>query len=393
MTTTNLERRVRVNVTGRSHEFFAVVQPGFEATAGRELSGIGVAGGTVHTGGVSFSGRLDLLYRVSALARTVSRLLMRLGNWRVEGYAVIGRRSREFPWELFLPSGSMPRWHVTVTASRCHHQGLVETELAAGVAARWQLHGLDGEGAVAGEAPQTVFVRLEHDRMTLILDASGELLAHRGGGKWIAAAPLRETLAASILAEAGVDEVEVLVDPMAGAGTFSLEAAARAAGKVPGKERFFAFERWPAFRLAAWQHLLAHLPPPELPRLCRIVCRDSDHRALTAARHNLAGAGVADRVEVSEADFFTAPSPVLPGQQGLVVINPPFGRRLDPGEIRSFYRRLGRRLLTEYADCRWAVLVPGLELEKALGIPHQRKIPFRFGGLGVALLIRRPLEG
>jgi len=393
MTALNLERRIRVNVIGRSHEFFAVVQPGFEETSRREIEGLGVPGGGVpQVGGVSFSGRLDLLYRVSALTRTISRLLMRLGDWKVDGYAAIGRRAGEFPWELHLRPGTVPRWHVTVSSSYCHHQDRIAGELTAGVRKRWASLGVPAALDMAGAEAQTVFVRLDHDRMAWSLDATGELLYRRGAGKWVSAAPLRETLAAAILAEAGLDEVGVLVDPMAGAGTFSLEAACSAAGIVPGRGRSFAFENWPSFRPAAWQHLLAHLAPPGLPRLRRIVCRDLDHRALAAVRHNLEAFGVQARVEVAEADFFTASSPVEPGRRGLVVLNPPFGRRLDPGETRSFYRRLGRRLLTEYADCSWAVLVPGLELEKALGIPHQRKIPFRFGGLGVALLVRRPAE-
>ena len=38
----------------------------------------------------------------------------------------------------------------------------------------------------------------------------------------------------------------------------------------------------------------------------------------------------------------------------------------------------------------YAILVPDLELEKALSLPRDRKILFRNGGIRVAAIIRRP---
>ena len=54
-----LARRVKDHVQGKGHDFFAVVQPGFEETARQELCGLGIAEiKSAATGGIEFHGKL-----------------------------------------------------------------------------------------------------------------------------------------------------------------------------------------------------------------------------------------------------------------------------------------------------------------------------------------------
>src|SRR5690606_34671564 len=86
---------------------------------------------------------------------------------------------------------------------------------------------------------------------TLYVDLSGEALFKRGwrderqgGAK--GEAPLKETLAAAMLAAAGWQGRAAdgpLLDPCCGAGTIAIEAAQLACGMAPGLQRAFAFER------------------------------------------------------------------------------------------------------------------------------------------------------
>jgi putative N6-adenine-specific DNA methylase len=86
---------------------------------------------------------------------------------------------------------------------------------------------------------------------TLYVDTSGEALFKRGwrdarGGGVKGEAPLKETLAAAMLAAAGWQgraEDGPLLDPCCGAGTIAIEAAQIACGIAPGLQRSFAFER------------------------------------------------------------------------------------------------------------------------------------------------------
>jgi 23S rRNA G2445 N2-methylase RlmL len=102
-------------------------------------------------------------------------------------------------------------------------------------------------------------VRGVDDRFMFSADASGELLHRRGARVETGAAPLRETLAAGLLALAGWQPGTALVDPMCGAGTIVIEAAMQALGRAPGGDRAFALERWPLATDAAIAPALAAL--------------------------------------------------------------------------------------------------------------------------------------
>ncbi len=105
----------------------------------------------------------------------------------------------------------------------------------------------------------TLLVRGVDDRFTFSADASGERLHRRGARVETGAAPLRETLAAGLLALAGWRPGTALVDPMCGAGTIVIEAAMQALGRAPGADRAFAMERWPLAAHAAIAPTLAAL--------------------------------------------------------------------------------------------------------------------------------------
>jgi len=72
----------------------------------------------------------------------------------------------------------------------------------------------------------------------------------------------------------------------------------------------------------------------------------------------------------------------------LLVLNPPYGSRLGnmDNSIR-LYRRIGDRIRRDFAGCGYAIVVPGLELEKVLSLAYDKKILFNNGGIAVALLV------
>ena len=226
-----------------------------------------------------------------------------------------------------------------------------------------------------------MFLRLDENRCQASLDTSGELLYRRGHGKFVEQAPLRETLACCILRAAAVERYRVVIDPFCGSGTFALEAGAIFSGRPVNRGRAFAFQGWPSFRPARFQHL-----KDELEKKCRlrapagahaIFCSDIDPRAAATARLNLEGAGFSPLAEVDEADFFHLHPPAADPAGVLLVMNPPYGARQEQGaDIASLYRRIGDKVRRDYAGCGYAIIVPGLEMEKALGLPHEQKILF-----------------
>jgi putative N6-adenine-specific DNA methylase len=388
-----LARRIKDHVIGRGHEFFAVVHPGFEETARCELAGLGIAAGAAGTGGVAFAGRLEDAWRANLGAGTVSRILMRLARFKATGFAEFRDRLAAVPWELHLGDGAAVNFTVSAARSRLWHEGRLEREAAQAVAQRLAGFGRSARVGKDVGAGQHVFIRMEENRCQVSLDSSGELLYRRGRGKFTEGAPLRETLACAILRAAGIERYRTLVDPFCGSGTFALEAGAIALGRPAGSERGFAFQSWPSFRPARFAHVRDELArtmrekAPPGPQ--RIFCSDLDEKAASTARRNVADAGLAGTVEVDQADFFRLHPPAAPPATVLLAMNPPYGaRQLPDADIAALFRRIGEKVRRDYAGCGYAIVVPGLENEKALGLPHDRKIPFRNGGISVALLIK-----
>jgi putative N6-adenine-specific DNA methylase len=392
-----IARRVKDHVVGRRHEFFAVVHPGFEATARRELIELGIAAPEVRgSGGIEFSAKLDDAWRVNLGAGTISRLLLRLAVFKATGFGEFRAKLATVPWELHIANDSRVAFSIQAGRSRLWHEGKLEEEAARAIAERLAAYGRRAsftERADAGATGrQTVFLRLDENRCQVSLDTSGELLYRRGRGKFTEGAPLRETLACSVLRAADVERYRVLVDPFCGSGTFALEAGAIFAGRPVNIDRAFAFQGWPSFKPARFQHLKDELVKEAQERAPagahKIYCSDIDPNAADTARHNLDLARLSSLAEIDQADFFHLHPPAGNPANVLLVMNPPYGTRQEHGtNIMALYRRIGDKVRRDFSGCGYAVIVPGLELEKALGLPHEKKILFHNGGIPVALLI------
>ena len=270
-------------------------------------------------------------------------------------------------------------------------------------------------GTPRNAPPQNLYVSLIDDRCTLWLDLAGEELYKRGHERFVNDAPLKETIAAGMILEAieilrlraahsAQDDTApaniALIDPMAGSGTFSLEAAYMASGLIPGKCRDFALKHQPAFKPATWKHIVSSMdslaptglrndnkkkqvPTDVTPKrdativtpkrdaqvcpIANIITSDISERAVNIIRHNVeCSPGV--QVNPQLRDFFTytaqeiadaccarnnASIPATRDKdkhaasdndtQPVIVLNPPYGKRLD-FDAPALYTLIGKKL-------------------------------------------------
>ena len=176
------------------------------------------------------------------------------------------------------------------------------------------------------------------ERAAVYVDSSGESLFKRGWREDQGDAPLKETLAAAMLAAAGwrgtPAEGGALHDPCCGSGTIAIEAAQIAMDLAPGRLRRFAFERLLPFataeRRADLQRLkskaAARVRAPQVP----IFASDVSFRMVDFARRNAERAGVADAIVFHGGDALERPPPPLPADlPGTLMVNPPYGERIE----------------------------------------------------------------
>ena len=148
---------------------------------------------------------------------------------------------------------------------------------------------------------QLLVVRLADDQATISIDASGDPLYKRGWRQASSKAPLRETLAASMVLASGWQPDLPLVDPFAGSGTIAIEAALIAAGRAPGAHRTFAFQDWPSFEPGTFASVRATVDGDADREGAPIIARDRDAGAVETTLANAERAGVASRIDAQRA--------------------------------------------------------------------------------------------
>ena len=364
--------------------FFAVAAPGFEPLLADELATLGLADVAAEEGGVRFAGTLLDGGRANLESRLATRVLLRLGVFPATGTGELARGIEALDWGLALRRGVPLDVRVTSHGSRLRGPRLAPTLDTLVARARDRV---GGPPAVATAAPQRVQVRVVADEVTVSLDLSGERLDRRGYRTRTVAAPLRETLAAAVLRLAGWTPSQPLVDPLTGSGTIAIEAALQALAIPAGHGRTFAVETWPAWERAAWRDVLAEQSALRRDRPpAPILASDADPRALDDARANAARAGVADAIEFAVRPVVDAAPP--DGPPGLVVVDPPYGRRLGSrGEWKPLYRQIGATLSGRFRGWRAGVLCPDRRLERELRLLVVARHALPHGGRRVDLLI------
>jgi 23S rRNA G2445 N2-methylase RlmL len=118
---------------------------------------------------------------------------------------------------------------------------------------------------------------------------------------------------------------------------------------------------------------------------------DADDAALAAAQANLEQAGLSGAVTLQRC--LLADQPVHAGR-GLVVCNPPYGKRLVTAEpLEDYFAELGRELQRAYPGWRKALLCPDPQLARATGLPLREAAQLDNGGLRVWLYATGPAPG
>jgi putative N6-adenine-specific DNA methylase len=373
---------------------YAIVAPGLEQLAAAELRAIGIAPGAIEPGGITFTAGDAELFNANLRLRTVSRVIVRVAEFRATAFHELERLSRGVNWALFVAPGRVVRLRVTCKKSKLYHSDGVAQRV--GDAIKRSVKGVTTAGAKReadddsdSEAPepdaQLFLVRFERDVCTISVDSSGELLHRRGYRLATAKAPLRETLAAAMLLAVGYDGSRPFMDPMCGAGTLAIEAALIARRVAPGLERGFSCERWPGAPLQEFAKLRAAARAKILPGAASpIIASDRDAGGAAAALANAERAGVASDIEIRRGALSGITPP--PGR-GLLLTNPPYGVRASSGsEVRNLYAQLGNVARAKCAGWTLAFLSADRAMESQVKLKLREALKFKNGGIPVRLM-------
>ena len=356
-------------------------------------------------GGVSLDGGIADVMRLNLESRLAQRVLIEVAHGAYRNEDDLYALARGVDWRLWIT----PR-HTLRVDTTAQHSPLRSPNFAA---LRIKDAVCDALREATGERPSVdtrrpdlqLVLHLGPQDGTLYVDSSGESLFKRGWREDKGDAPLKETLAAAMLAAAGwrgtPESGGALHDPCCGSGTIAIEAAQIACGMAPGMLRRFAFERLLPFAPAdvrdRWKQLkddaTARVHASEVP----IFASDVSFRMVDFARRNAERAGVAHAIAFNGGDALERPAPSLPpGMPGTLMLNPPYGERIEAlgkaaarrtprasAEDRStppdFFARLAAHWKRAYTGpapgwTAW-VLSPDMKLPGAMRLAASRRVP------------------
>lgn len=375
-----------------SQRFFATAPRGVTDLLATELTDLGATSVADNRAGVEFEGTLETAYRACLWSRLANRILLPLAEFAAADPDALYEGCQTIDWSTHMsPTGTLAI-DANVANSRITHNHYAALRIKDAI--------VDQFNAVVGQRPSVDTERpdlrinayIHRDVARIYVDLSGTSLHQRGYRLATGDAPLKENLAAAILLRAGWPEIArqggALVDPMCGSGTLLLEAAMIAGDVAPGLRRtYFGLTRWGQHDDAIWQRLITEACERETAgakHIPTLLGFDSDRRVLERAREN------AQRLDIPGLSFiyqnlfdFRHDFP----DSGLVVTNPPYGKRLlQSGDLPRLYSALGQVLRANFQGWTAAVFTEDQQLGKSIGIRSHKQHTLYNGAITCKLL-------
>ena len=384
-------------MTSRQQPYFAVCPGGLEAALADELDALGARETREESGGVAFNGTRELGYAVNLHSRIASRVLWQVGRRGYMNEQHLYDATQEVRWQDLMSAQQTLRVDVTASRSPLKSLEFAMLRIKDGIVDR--LRTLSGaRPSIDRQDPDVrVFAYLDERTVTLYIDLSGEPLFKRGWRADKGEAPLKENLAAGLLALAGWTPDVPLLDPFCGSGTIVIEAATIATRRAPGLNRAFAFERLANFDRAAWRRLKERAAAAvDDAASAQIVGSDISTRVIEQARTNAMLAGLDaclsdGRLRLQGCDARTVEAPA---EHGMIISNPPYGEQSAPrsSTVPKMMGEVGNRLKAAFPGWHAWFLTSDRALPRQMRLAETRK-PVLYNGALECRFFRFELVG
>lgn len=384
--------------------FTVTTLSGLERVLEQELRGLGMQVLDKARQAVSCMGTQEYIYRLNLSLRTGLRVLWEIHRAPIQSVQDLYRETKRIPWEHFIHPHQTIAVSVSCPGVNWASPRYLPLAVKDAVVDRF-FETFGKRPSVDPHAPHLpIHLHLEGKVGIFSLNTSGESLHRRGYRLEKTLAPVNEVLAAGILKLVGWEPKIPLYDPMCGSGTFLVEAELMAYGIPPGILRTrFAFQNWKTFDKTLYEQVRRELEK-SVERLnaekgsdadsattqgaatgSALFGSDKDPKALEITRRNLIRAGLEGKVRLFPGAFEALPPPFPPEQGGFLLMNPPYGKRLQDPELETLYRTIGDTLKNKYAGVQAWILSGNPEAAKHIGLRPFQKVALKNGPLDCKL--------
>lgn len=369
----------------------------FEGILADEIRALGAGDVEEGTRAVFCTGDMRMVYRLNYELRTALRVLVHITQFKSRKPDDLYAKALAFPWENLFGSEYTFAIDPNVHSAQYRHPHFAALRLKDAIADRFVQHTGSRPDVDPAHPDLRFHLHIDEEKVHISLDSSGHSLNQRGYRQAGGVAPLNEVLAAGMLILCGYKGGEPLYDPMCGSGTLSIEAAMMAT-RTPAqwKREEFGFTSWPSFEDETWNDVRQEANGQITKAPAPIVTSDADSRQLRIASENISVSGMSEAINLSAKDFFEL---TPDAESGLLIMNPPYGKRMEIEQLHHLYRRIGERFKHHWPGFKAWVISSEHALLKDIGLKPFRKIdllngkiPCRFFGYELYAGSRKRVE-
>lgn len=339
------------------YELIATSSFGLESIVKRELNDLGLEVTKTDNGHIYFNGDAIDIARANINLRCADRILINLKSFKAESFEELFDGIYELPWNDILDEDSN-----FIVEGRSHKSKLFSISDCQRITEKAIIKKLQMKHDISRFAKSSHRHRLEisllNDIASITLDTSGDSLHKRGYRDKQGAAPLKETMAAALVKLSFYNKDRPFFDPFCGSGTIPIEALLIARNIAPGLDRdfdsmnfkFIDADLFKKARMEAMEKI-------DYKSKVYIDASDISHKSIAIAKHNLENLGLSDDIRFFVKDFRDVD---IKNNYGVMITNPPYGKRLEEDNLRSLYSDFGKKIknldtwsiyvLTSYED-------------------------------------------
>ena len=351
---------------------FEIIIPvifGLEALVSREIRALGYETTFVEDGRVTFLGDAKAVCRANMWVRCGERVMIKVAEFEARTFTELFDATKAVDWSRWIPADAA--FPVTgfclksVLASMSDCQSIIKKAIVDSLGAKYSITRFEETGAT-----YQIRFSIMKDRVTLMIDTTGDGLHKRGYRAISNAAPLKETIAAAMIMLSHWKYEYPLADPLCGSGTIPIEAAMIKRNIAPGLTRSFMSEKFIYCPEMLWKEAREEAMDLKKDVPLQIFASDIDAKTIEIAKNNAITAGVGDAVIPivgNVADFYTD----IP--YGTIICNPPYGERLgDEKMCRELYLSMGKAF-KKLDKWSYYILTSNEEFENAFGKKADKK--------------------
>lgn len=343
---------------------------GTESITAHQIRRLGYETTEVLDGRVSFEGDYEAVALANINLRSGERVLIKLGQFKALSFEELFENVRDLPWENFIGKDSAFPVKGYSLKSKLYSvpdcQSIIKKAIVSRLGEKYNVKWFD-------ETKDLFRVRfaIMKDTVTVYIDTTGAPLYKRGYRAEGVLAPLRETLAFSMIDISRWRGEKIFCDPFCGSGTVPIEAALYALNIAPGINRRFECEAWRFMDKKTFSDAREEARDAEKrDRAVRIYASDIDPDAVTLARSNAKKAGVEGAIRFFVSDVVKV-KPFT--EKGVIICNPPYGERLmDKESVECLYGKMGRKF-AEFKDASKLILASHENFEAFYGQRADKK--------------------